>query len=67
MPIYEYLCSGCGHVFELLRSMSLSDSNALCPECGAPAEKKLSVFACSVKGSTGSSGAGCPAMSPGGT
>jgi len=67
MPIYEYQCSECGHVFELLRSMSLSDSDASCPTCGGSAEKKLSVFACSVKGSTSSSGASCPAMSPGGT
>ncbi len=67
MAIYEYRCTKCGATFELMRSMSHSDNDAPCPECGAPAEKKLSVFACSVKGSSGSSAQGCPAMGPGGT
>ena len=67
MPIYEYRCDKCGAAFELLRSMSQSDSDAPCPECGAPAKKKLSVFACVVKGSPGTSGQSCPAMGPGGT
>ena len=67
MPIYEYLCDKCGASFELLRSMSLSDSDASCPECGASAKKKLSVFACAVKGTPSASGQSCPAMGPGGT
>lgn len=70
MPIYEYRCDTCGESFELLRSMSLSDADAPCPKCGAPAKKKLSVFACSLRGPSGSSTAGaasCPAIGPGGT
>jgi putative FmdB family regulatory protein len=43
MPIYEYVCSNCGHEFEtLVRSGSVPD----CPSCHATElEKKLSVFA----------------------
>lgn len=43
MPIYEYVCRGCGEEFEtLVRSGSAPE----CPSCGATdLEKKLSVFA----------------------
>ena len=40
MPIYEYECEACGHVFETLQRISeapLTD----CPSCGKPALKKL--------------------------
>jgi len=39
MPIYEYVCSDCGHEFEKLQKMSdapLSD----CPDCELPSLKK---------------------------
>ncbi len=39
MPIYEYVCSECGHELEALQKMSdapLSD----CPACARPALKK---------------------------
>ncbi len=39
MPIYEYLCSACGHEFDALQKVSdapLTD----CPECGASTLKK---------------------------
>ncbi len=40
MPIYEYACKSCGHVFDVLQKM---DAAALvdCPECGKPQLKKL--------------------------
>ena len=44
MPIYEYRCSQCGNVFELMRSFSQADAPATCPVCGAPAEKLITVF-----------------------
>ncbi len=53
MPLYEYCCSGCGHKFELLRSMTQSNSDASCPKCDKKAEKVLSRFASFSKGSDG--------------
>lgn len=46
MPIYEYICSACGHGFEeLVRSMSAA-ARQTCPSCGGrQVERKLSVFA----------------------
>ena len=40
MPIYEYACQSCGHVFDVLQKMDaalLQD----CPECSKPELKKL--------------------------
>ena len=40
MPIYEYECGDCGHVFDALQKMSdkpLTD----CPDCGKPGLRKL--------------------------
>ena len=31
MPIYEYVCEGCGHAFELLIR---ADQQPQCPQCG---------------------------------
>lgn len=43
MPIYEYLCSACGHAFETLVTAS---ERPRCPECqSARLEKQLSTFA----------------------
>ncbi len=40
MPIYEYACESCEHVFDVLQKM---DAAPLldCPECGKPKLKKL--------------------------
>ena len=41
MPIYEYVCNGCGHEFELLVR---HDTAAACPACEAKAiERRLSL------------------------
>ena len=40
MPIYEYQCGSCGHVFETLQRIS-EDPLTDCPECGKPDLKKL--------------------------
>ncbi len=40
MPIYEYECKNCGHVFDVLQKMS-DDPLAECPECGQPDLRKL--------------------------
>ena len=60
MPIYEYLCAGCGHEFEVLVRGS---ERPRCPECeSAELEKRLSVF--SAHGGTRSD---LPAPGPCGT
>ena len=44
MPLYEYLCPGCGRRFEAL-ARSWSDASS-CPGCGnAEVERQLSTFA----------------------
>jgi putative FmdB family regulatory protein len=40
MPIYEYACKDCGHVFDVLQKMS-DDLLKDCPECGESSLKKL--------------------------
>jgi putative FmdB family regulatory protein len=59
MPLYEYVCRGCGASFEaLVRSWREA---VACPGCrGADVEKQLSSFAFA------SAGGGVPAASPGG-
>ncbi|MFZ4696090.1 MAG: FmdB family zinc ribbon protein, partial [Verrucomicrobiia bacterium] len=55
MPIYEFACAECGHEFEELVRSSTARKPA-CPQCGAKKTgRKLSVFASSVKSSTGAS------------
>jgi putative FmdB family regulatory protein len=39
MPIYEYECKDCGHVFDALQKMS-DDPLRDCPDCGKPELKK---------------------------
>ena len=40
MPIYEYKCDACGHIFDTLQK--ISDSPLVeCPACGKDALKKL--------------------------
>ncbi len=36
MPIYEFRCLGCGHVFELLKLKKESEEAIMrCPKCGS--------------------------------
>jgi len=41
MPIYEYQCGACDHVFERMLSVSEGDEPQECPECGATESRKL--------------------------
>jgi len=54
MPIYEYKCKVCNHIFEELVFSSLSSTeDIICPKCGAnTTEKMMSAF--SSAGSTDS-------------
>jgi putative FmdB family regulatory protein len=57
MPIYEYQCKSCGHVFDALQKLSDKPLKE-CPECGKPQlAKLLSTPAFQVKGN----GAAAPA------
>jgi putative FmdB family regulatory protein len=59
MPLFEYRCEACGHLFEFL---TRSDVTPSCPKCqGTALEKQLSVFAV---GATGGSTGSIPADSP---
>ena len=40
MPIYEYACESCGHIFDVLQKMDAAPL-VECPECGEPKLKKL--------------------------
>ena len=40
MPIYDYECRNCGHVFDVLQKMN-DDPLSECPECGQPDLRKL--------------------------
>lgn len=40
MPIYEYQCEACRHVFDSLQKISEAPLTT-CPDCGAEALKKL--------------------------
>jgi putative FmdB family regulatory protein len=54
MPIYEFKCKICGHIFEYLCLRSDDKDNVICPSCGhGEAETLLSTF--SSKGSMTSS------------
>lgn len=46
MPIYEYKCSGCSHIFEELVPMKTEGDRLKCPKCGhVGARRLISAFA----------------------
>ena len=62
MPIFEYACAKCEHVFEA-RLERASDPVPACPDCGAAkARKLLSAFA--VQASSGGPGFDASALPP---
>jgi putative FmdB family regulatory protein len=50
MPLYEYRCKKCGHLFERIQKFSDKPVRK-CPECGGPVEKTISAPAVQFKGS----------------
>lgn len=57
MPLYEYRCQACGHLFEKMVSFSQSSKLPECPVCNSTeTRKQMSTFAS--KGSS-SSGSNC--------
>ncbi len=59
MPIFEYLCQGCGAFFEKL--VLDRDAAVSCPACRSPdVAKQFSAFSMkTASGFSGSMGAGC--------
>ena len=41
MPIYEFECSVCSHIFERLMKVGEDHENLTCPECGAVNPQKV--------------------------
>lgn len=41
MPVYEYHCTGCDHVFEELRSIAEFREPMACPICGEAANRVI--------------------------
>ncbi|MGI6496620.1 MAG: FmdB family zinc ribbon protein [Kiritimatiellia bacterium] len=61
MPIYEYQCASCGHVFEHL-SRTRADVPTACAKCGAADPvKQLSTFAARTATAAGKACDACPA------
>lgn len=50
MPLYEYKCVKCGHLFEKIESHSASTTKK-CPKCGAKAPRQFAAPAIQFKGS----------------
>ncbi len=50
MPLYEYRCKKCGHLFEKIQKFSDRPIKK-CPDCGGPVEKTISAPAVQFKGS----------------
>lgn len=42
MPIYEYKCEACGHVFENYCRKIEDETVSKCPECGNEAKRLIS-------------------------
>ena len=50
MPLYEYQCKKCGHIFEKILKFSDKPIKK-CPECGGAVEQMISAPAVQFKGS----------------
>jgi len=59
MPIYEFKCRKCKHLFEVLFRSRDEKLSLACPECGsARTEKMISAFSGKI-GNTSAGGASC--------
>ena len=67
MPVYEYRCPDCTHLFEKLVSFSEASRGVNCPTCGTQASKLLSTFAAiGVAGGSAASAQAAPMAGGGG-
>ncbi|MEW6686534.1 MAG: FmdB family zinc ribbon protein [Candidatus Edwardsbacteria bacterium] len=62
MPIYAYICKGCGEKFDLLVGVTSEKVELKCKRCGSESiERTLSHFSVGKsEGKTSSSGPSCP-------
>jgi len=45
MPLFDYVCRGCGHRFEQLARSKDDSEGGICPKCARPdAERQISRF-----------------------
>lgn len=51
MPLFDFICTDCGHNFERITKASIA--NVECPQCGAGAHKQVSAPAKPVFKGTG--------------
>ncbi|ADR18871.1 FmdB family zinc ribbon protein [Calditerrivibrio nitroreducens] len=51
MPIYEYKCTKCNHIFELLEPTFNDVKEKKCVKCGSSAERIMSLTSFQLKGS----------------
>lgn len=49
MPIYEYKCTSCGHIFEKMQSFN-DEPVKTCPKCGGEVKKLISRSSFVLKG-----------------
>lgn len=60
MPIYEYNCAECHHLFEILQRLDQDAGDLACPRCGGEQlEKQYSTFASTSTGKSSSAPAAC--------
>lgn len=70
MPIFEFVCHECGHIFEELLRNSEATGEITCPKCRSmQVKRKISSFASKVSGGSSISFGSTTASScnPGGT
>jgi putative FmdB family regulatory protein len=58
MPIYEYRCASCGHVFEQFSFSREGEGKRPCPVCRTGESGRIVSSFCSPHGSGGGSGSG---------
>jgi putative FmdB family regulatory protein len=51
MPMYEYICEGCDHRFEIMQPLNAKADETVCPRCNTAKSRRLmSAFASKVVG-----------------
>jgi len=65
MPIYEFRCADCGHVFEELVFRASDQDDLACPRCSGHAVERV-LSACCVGGRGDGSGAAAACVPRGG-
>jgi len=51
MPLYEYVCTDCDHIFDALRAMQDADAPIECTQCHSDrTQRRISLFATHIEG-----------------